>query len=977
MISMSGLTDLRAQDLVALNNNQGNSIGLLVDGKRNRSVCALPLLGLARTQQNGPPDPQLSQPQPEADDPNMRMRAERDGDETGLNPTYLKWLNEAAARERQRNAAMLPGGDTVVPGTTWVNIGPNKANFLKNGNITLNKTDAGRVVAIVPDPTNADVLYVAMSGGGVWKTTDAITGAQPSWRPITETLGSLACGALAIDPVSPSTLYLGLGDAFSGTGIGFTRSTDAGATWEPIIYLGDSTKISDIRVADTNSSIVMVATDKGLFRSTDRGATFTIVPLATGSETAPYCWTLAWGGGTNFVLSLEANHSAMSGTTDGQVFYSTNDGATWTRASGLTKATGIGRVTVGSSPLNRSVVYAEAAIPNPADANDLADFFRSTDGGRTWTALNATASNVTYTLHNYVGVPKALLNGQGNFNQMVLAAKNDQNTVFFGGRFTVARADSALSNRPTYTPMSDWLAMSGLPYVHCDFHTGATDRNGNLYVGTDGGIFMSNDNGVTWTDKYNIGLVSHLLYSVGSSEAAPDAVIGGMQDNGTRVRAGNTSTFNQTIGADGFASLVHPLSGSKMIASSQYSQIYTSTDGGQNFIGATGISEAGNSALAAVYPKFAPWRGGTDGNTVFTHTNFKVYKSTDYGRSWVALGTNGLLPNVYLRNIGVAKTNPNMIGLVASGGRVFLTSDGGTSWTLATSPPNITTPSAGFGYISFDAADPNTVYVASAAADPTRSHLWRSTNFGANWTALDDAPGFPTGVAVNTIVPDPNDSTALYAGTQLGAYRSTDTGASWSRFGAGMPLVSVTDFYIAPDSSRIRAATFGRGFWELLPEVAPTPTPTPTATPTPTVSPIPTSTPMATSTPTPTATSTPTPTATSTPTPTPTPTPASDYSLSISPSSVTVPRAGGIATYTVTITRTGGFTSAVTLSITGLPSGATGNFTPNPAAGNSSTLGVTVSSSAKQGTYLFTVTGIGGTPPLTRIATATLIKDNR
>ena len=99
-------------------------------------------------------------------------------------------------------------------------------------------------------------------------------------------------------------------------------------------------------------------------------------------------------------------------------------------------------------------------------------------------------------------------------------------------------------------------------------------------------------------------------------------------------------------------------------------------------------------------------------------------------------------------------------------------------------------------------------------ADPTRSHLWRSTNFGASWTALDDAPGFPTGVAVNTIVPDPNDSTALYAGTQLGAYRSTDTGASWSRFGAGMPLVSVTDFYIAPDSSRMRAATFGRGFWE-------------------------------------------------------------------------------------------------------------------------------------------------------------------
>jgi hypothetical protein len=132
-------------------------------------------------------------------------------------------------------------------------------------------------------------------------------------------------------------------------------------------------------------------------------------------------------------------------------------------------------------------------------------------------------------------------------------------------------------------------------------------------------------------------------------------------------------------------------------------------------------------------------------------------------------------------------------------------------------PPNITAPSAGFGYISFDPADPNVVYVASVAPDATRAHLWRSADFGASWTILDNAPGFPTGVPVNTIVPDWNDSATLYAGTQLGVYRSWDTGATWSRFGAGMPLVDVTDFYIAPNSSRMRAATFGRGFWELLP----------------------------------------------------------------------------------------------------------------------------------------------------------------
>jgi hypothetical protein len=105
-----------------------------------------------------------------------------------------------------------------------------------------------------------------------------------------------------------------------------------------------------------------------------------------------------------------------------------------------------------------------------------------------------------------------------------------------------------------------------------------------------------------------------------------------------------------------------------------------------------------------------------------------------------------------------------------------------------------------------------------------------------------------------------------------------------------------------------------------------------------------------------------------------TPTGTPDFTLAISPSSVTVPRAGGTATYTVTITRSGGFTGPVTLAVAGLPSGATGSFSPNPATGSTSTLTVTVSRGTARGTFTFTVTGTGSTPTLTRTATATLVK---
>ena len=768
---------------------------------------------------------------PETDDANKRRKFQREWFETQVSPEYLKFLNGAAARERARNGKLLPAttegtetsstGDTstttnaAVTGTTWTNIGPNKANFIKNGSSNLQKTDSGRPVEIVPDPTNADVLYVAMAGGGVWKTTNALSAAQPTWAPITESLGSLSTGALAIDPAKPSTLYLGLGDSFDGSGIGFTKTSDGGATWGPMVYLGDSTKITHITVA-TNGTTLLVTTDKGLFRSSDAGATFTPVGVATGFAEAPYGWSIAWAGGTNYTMSLEATYSATSGTTNGQVWYSTNDGATWTRSSGMTKSTGVGRITVASSPLNRNVMYAKAAIPNATSSNDLADFFRSNDGGKSWTAMGATARKVTYTNRNTESsAPAGIMNGQGYYNHLVIPSKSSQSTVFFGGVYLLAKATSALST-PAYTQMTNWLAQFGLPYLHADMHCGAYDKNGNLYVGSDGGIFMSTDDGVTWTDKYNIGLVSHLLYSVGSSEAAPDAVIGGFQDNGTRVRVSNSTTFNQTIGGDGFGAVVHANNGSLMLGSLYYTRVYKSTDGGTNFAPATtGITEAGNSSSAPFNTHVISWPGDATGNTVFTHTNLKVYRSTNFAGAWTALGTTGFITSGQLRNIGVAKSNANVIGAVASGGRIYLTNDGGSTWKQAATPPN---NDLSMSYVSFDPVDPTIVYVSSVAPNASKAHLWKSTDFGASWTIIDgDGSGFPTGVAINSILPDPNNGTTLYAGTHLGVYRSADSGATWTRFGAGMPLVNVMDFYIAPNSSRMRAATFGRGFWELIP----------------------------------------------------------------------------------------------------------------------------------------------------------------
>lgn len=91
---------------------------------------------------------------------------------------------------------------------------------------------------------------------------------------------------------------------------------------------------------------------------------------------------------------------------------------------------------------------------------------------------------------------------------------------------------------------------------------------------------------------------------------------------------------------------------------------------------------------------------------------------------------------------------------------------------------------------------------------------------------------------------------------------------------------------------------------------------------------------------------------------------AGNFTLSASPTSLTV-RRGAHGTSTITITRSGGFAGSVTLSASGLGSGTTAAFSPNPATGTS-TVTFTASSSATTGTRTITITGVSGSLTHTR-----------
>jgi hypothetical protein len=100
--------------------------------------------------------------------------------------------------------------------------------------------------------------------------------------------------------------------------------------------------------------------------------------------------------------------------------------------------------------------------------------------------------------------------------------------------------------------------------------------------------------------------------------------------------------------------------------------------------------------------------------------------------------------------------------------------------------------------------------------------------------------------------------------------------------------------------------------------------------------------------------------------------PSPNFTISASPSSQTVTQGNGTS-YTATVTPSGGFTGNVTMSASGLPSGASATFNPNPITGGSgsSTMSVTTSSSTPTGSYTLTITGTSGS--LTHSTTVTLV----
>src|SRR6266508_2470960 len=659
--------------------------------------------------------------------------------------------------------------------TQWTAIGPNQ--------ISTSPTTSGRINSIAIDPTNTNIIYIGAATGGVWKTINGGT----SWTPLTDTQCSLAMGSIAIEHSNSQIIYAGTGeenfslDSYYGCGI--LKSTNGGASWTQIgasVFdtASGGAKIGKIVIHPTSTNTLLVASDFGLYRSTDGGANFTLVLSGTATDVVidP----------SNPSIMYAALGNIFGDAANG-VYKSTDSGASFpTKLTTGFASSNVGRIGLGLAPAAPGTIYA--TVQNSSTFG-LLGIWKTTNGGTNWGQISATG---------------AFCSTQCWYDMYITVHPTDAtaNTVYFGGLSLYKSTNGGSS----FTDIG--------ATIHVDHHAFAflPGTPTTIFSGNDGGLFKSTNSGTSWT-SLNTSLAITQFYS-GFSIHPSDANIGlgGTQDNHTLQYTGSATwapvIFSGVGGCDGGFTVIDQATPTTQYAECQwspgafYSGPRRSDSGGSFVVKVSGIT---TSESALFIP---PLVGSPSSATTLYFGTTRVYKTTDRGENWAGSGTtlvSGFSPGVTA--IAQAPSDANVIYAAANNGAgVFKSANGNGTYT----PINTGLPNRTPTYIVVHPTDANTAFVMFSGFGG--GHVFKTTNGGTSWSNISgNLPDIP----VNAIVLDPAaPTTEILVGTDLGVYRTHDGGTTWTVFNTGLPNVPVLDLTYNATTGVLAAATHGRGVFK-------------------------------------------------------------------------------------------------------------------------------------------------------------------
>ncbi|NNE14831.1 MAG: hypothetical protein HKN51_07625 [Saprospiraceae bacterium] len=653
-------------------------------------------------------------------------------------------------------------------GQTWLEMGPESAT-----NTSTWSSHIGRVSALGVDPNDADHLVIGSPGGGIWKTTNQGT----TWTPIFDDGVVLSVWSIAISHDNNQHYYAGV----SGNGV--WRSLDGGSTW--ISTTGTGGTITTLLMNPNDHNILLALRNNGrIYRSTNGGQNWTETDVANVIT------------GNTYDMEFKTNNPNIvyvSGSNG--VFKSTDNGVSFTELSGpwqsLPAAYDNQPKMMAVTPHDPNYLYVLGS-----NSGGFGAVYLSTNSGNAWTTQKDEycdcAANSSCPTQNIMGYNQGNCGGQAPRDMDIIVSDTDKTEVHVAGVETWKSTDSGL----TFTQTTDWnLGNVSLPFVHADIDL-MYYLDGTIYFGTDGGLFISDDEAVTVTDL-TTGLGIRQFYRIGVSKTELDRVSGGSQDNGTGVL--RTGTWYDFVGADGMETFIDKDNEDIIYASIQYGGLYKSSNGGNSLTGITNPPGNGD------------WVTPLEQDPILANTLYQgrqqVHKSTNGGGAWDEIsslptptaGSNRLV------EITVAPNNSNVI--VAAFQRfVYRTTDGGATlnWTDIS-------PSTGFtnvNYISIHPTDSNRILLSLSGGS---SKLLESTDGGSSWT--DISSGLPNiGLECAIYENGPGGDDGIYVAMNPGVWYKSLSQPTWDILDVGIPKVRVTELEI--QHNLLYAATYGRGLWK-------------------------------------------------------------------------------------------------------------------------------------------------------------------
>lgn len=723
----------------------------------------------------------------------------------------------------QFRARRSPIVTQAVPGNVWINIGPAPITPI-NGGIFLDagqtpRPKSGRVADVAVHPSDPNHWLIGAAQGGVWRTLDS----GATWTPLTDTQASLAMGAIAFAPSNPNIIYAGTGEDVSYAGLGLLKSTDGGASWTllaPSSFAKAS--FSDIKVHFTDPNIVLATTRWGLagrgsvfppsvprlgvYKSTDGGLTWAqkLNGEARSLEVDP----------SNF-SRVYAGMGAPFGSPLNGIYRSTDAGETWSLIVGpwSTLPGGIGRVALAIAPSNPSTLYVsiQDAIDTVGADNGLLGLFRTDnawDPTPTWVQIPTGAIDDGSGVHGYCGwrVETNAAAHQCDYNNVIIVDQSDPNILYAGGIALWKCTNCGAS--PTWTEISHNLT-APLNAIHVDQHALAW-AGGRLVVGNDGGVWSTPDGGNIWAD-HNTNLSITQFYDGSIHPTDPNFVIAGGQDNGTEKWIG-TNEWQQLLGGDGSASAISSLDpNNKWALSYQFLDLRRTLNGGASYSAAnSGIDKTGA-------PFIARFEKCSSNDDVFIAGTDNLWRSNNFfsggSPSWSSNGPE-MASGISALGFAPSDSTCSTYAFGTANGQLRLTTDGGSTWKDV--DPTNGAPNRYVTDLAFDPTNANVLYVTLSGFDEGTpgqpGHVFKSTS------ALAPSPTWsnvtpPVNIPHNTIVVDPSGPTIVYVGTDLGVWKSTNSGGAWTHMGpeVGMPNIAVFDLKINSATNRLVAFTHGRG----------------------------------------------------------------------------------------------------------------------------------------------------------------------